>query len=96
MFVAFCLGVMGLFYAATEGVLMALASSVSPIASRTTGIALIATSVGVGKLLSSILFGALWQAYGVETALVLFAFAGVFVLMAVNRQFSVLGASSAD
>ena len=41
---------------------MALVSVVIPPARRTSGIAIVATGVGIGKLLSSIAFGALWSA----------------------------------
>ncbi len=58
------LGLLGLFYAATEGVLTAMASVVIPEATRATGIALVATLAGVGKVISSVAFGWLWQTYG--------------------------------
>lgn len=89
--VVICLATLGLYYAATEGVLMALASTVSVASSRTTALALIATSVGVGKLLSSILFGWLWQAYGVEAALMVFALAGLIAVVAVGLQLRPIG-----
>jgi MFS family permease len=68
-----CLLLLGLYYAGTEGVLMALASLVVPAEKRTTGLAVVATSVGVGKLLSSVFFGWMWQTYGTQTSIAVFA-----------------------
>jgi len=67
-----CLGLLGLYYAATEGILVALASAVVPSARRTTGIATLVTCIGIGKLGSSVLFGWVWQTYGTGTSLVVF------------------------
>lgn len=70
-----CLLLLGLYYAATEGILMALASAVIPAQRRTIGIAIVATAVGVAKLVSSLAFGALWQGVGVRNAVVVFILA---------------------
>lgn len=59
-----CLALFGMFYAATEGVLMAMASAVIPPEIRTSGIAILATLVGIGKMISSLLFGWMWESYG--------------------------------
>jgi MFS family permease len=77
-----CLVLLGLYYAGTEGVLMAAASSVIPSERRTTGLAVIATCIGLGKLVSSLLFGWAWQTYGAGTSLALFAAALPVVLLA--------------
>ncbi|NWF25747.1 MFS transporter [Streptomyces sp. PKU-EA00015] len=58
----------GFFYAATDGVLMALAGPVLPEHLRTTGIALIQTGQALAYLASSILFGLAWQMWGPVTA----------------------------
>ncbi|MFC5002323.1 MFS transporter [Dactylosporangium cerinum] len=58
----------GLFYAATDGVLVALAGPVLPARLRTTGIALIQTGQALAYLASSVLFGLAWQAWGPQTA----------------------------
>jgi MFS family permease len=58
----------GAFYAATDGVLVAFAGPVLPARLRTTGIALIQTGQAVAYLLSSVLFGLSWQAWGPQTA----------------------------
>ena len=53
----------GLYYASTEGVLMAMASSIIPASLRTSGLALLLTFIAAGKFVSSLLFGWLWGAY---------------------------------
>lgn len=62
--VAGTLLVMGLFYAATDGVLMAQAALLLPESVRTTGLALLGGLIGLGRMVSSTLFGALWQWQG--------------------------------
>jgi MFS family permease len=62
------LALYGLFYAATDGVLMALAGPVLPKALRTTGIALIQTGQALSYLLSSVLFGLAWTVWGPASA----------------------------
>ncbi|MEV4639740.1 MFS transporter [Actinoplanes sp. NPDC049548] len=59
----------GAFYAATDGVLIALAGPVLPPDWRTTGIALIQTGQALAYLVSSVLFGLAWQAWGPATAI---------------------------
>lgn len=58
---------------------MAMASATVPAEIRTTGIAILATAIALGKLGSSLLFGWIWNAFGVWYAIVTF---GV-ILMAV-------------
>lgn len=72
----------GAFYAATDGVLIALAGPVLPARLRTTGIALVQTGQALAYLVSSVLFGLAWQAFGPETAIraAAAAVAGVLVL----------------
>ncbi|MGK5739383.1 MFS transporter [Micromonospora sp. URMC 103] len=59
----------GLFYAATDGVLVALAGPVLPPRLRTTGIALVQTGQALAYLVSSVLFGLAWQAWGPDNAI---------------------------
>jgi len=54
----------GIFYAATNGVLIALAGPVIPEHLRTTGIALIQTGQALAYLVSSIAFGVAWGLWG--------------------------------
>jgi MFS family permease len=77
------LGLLGLYYAATDGVLMALGSGTLPAALRGSGLALLVTSTSLGRLLASILFGTLWTWYDVETALTVYAIGLAMALAAV-------------
>lgn len=76
-----CLALMGLYYAGTEGILMALASAIVPASLRTSGLALIGTAIGIGKMLSSLLFGWAWSARGQGGAIVIFLVALVVALV---------------
>ncbi|CAL9548195.1 hypothetical protein SUDANB95_04340 [Actinosynnema sp. ALI-1.44] len=58
----------GVFYAATDGVLMALAGPLLPEHLRTTGIALVQTGQALAYLGSSVLFGLAWHFWGPEAA----------------------------
>lgn len=63
----------GAYYAATDGVLMALASAELPAGVRTSGLALLTTATSLARLCASVLFGAVWTWWGVETSVALFA-----------------------
>jgi len=71
--VALAIGLMGASYAATDGVLAALCSAIVPDDVRGSGLALVNTTTGVAKLLSSIAFGALWTLTSTDTAIAAFA-----------------------
>ncbi|WP_233608451.1 MFS transporter [Nocardia stercoris] len=58
------LALYGVFYAATDGVLMALAGTVLPVPLRTTGFALIQTGQALSYLVSSVGFGLAWTLWG--------------------------------
>jgi MFS family permease len=66
------LGCLGAYYAATDGVLMALGSSVVPDEVRGSGLALLRTSTSLARLFASIGFGALWTLWGIDVAFVCF------------------------
>ncbi|MFE2754574.1 MFS transporter [Actinosynnema sp. NPDC059335] len=72
----------GVFYAATDGVLMALAGPLLPERLRTTGIALIQSGQALAYLGSSVLFGLAWQFWGPEAATRLAAAAVALTLAA--------------
>ncbi len=74
-------GGLGLFYASTDGVLMALASRFLGIDARATGLAIVATGAAFGRFVASILFGALWSAVGPDDAIALFMIALPVVLV---------------
>ncbi|MET8833865.1 MFS transporter [Micromonospora sp. NPDC004540] len=77
---ALALALYGLFYAATDGVLIALAGPLLPPRLRTTGIALVQTGQALAYLVSSVLFGLAWQAWGPQVAIVIAAVAVAGVL----------------
>jgi MFS family permease len=71
--VGMALGLFGLYYAATDGMLAAIASSVLPADLRATGLATITAVSGITRLVASIVFGAVWTATDVRTAVVFYA-----------------------
>ena len=62
------LALLGGYYAATDGVLTALAAGVLPQRHRGSGLALLSTSTNVARLLASVAFGWMWTVYGVQWA----------------------------
>ncbi|MCB5912127.1 MFS transporter [Streptomyces pinistramenti] len=60
---------LGVFYAATDGVLMALAGPVLPAARRASGMALLQTGQALCRLLAAAGFGAAWTLWGTRPAL---------------------------
>ena len=84
--VPLALGLLGVYYAATDGVLMALGSALSPPALRGTSLALLGTATSVARLLASVVFGALWVVLGMEEAIVCFGLALVAALLVERRD----------
>ena len=69
------LAAFGTFYAATDGVVMALAGALLPEELRASGMGLLTAVVAASRLFGAILFGALWTFGGVDVAVL--AFAGI-------------------
>lgn len=67
--VAVSLGLLGAYYAATDGVLAAVTASLVPSDLRSSGLALVQTIVVLGKFASAVGFGAVWTLIGPRTAL---------------------------
>ncbi|HET9769952.1 MAG TPA: MFS transporter, partial [Acidimicrobiia bacterium] len=80
--IAVILGLLGTYYAATDGVLMAMASAVIPAGMRSSGLAWLTTATVLAKLGASSLFGKLYQWYGPSQALTVFL-AGLAVALPV-------------
>jgi MFS family permease len=81
---------LGAFYAATDGVLMALASAILPADARASGLALVVTATSIGRLFASVAFGLAWTLVGVHSAVIVFG-AGLTVVaigsaIVLNRQ----------
>jgi predicted MFS family arabinose efflux permease len=74
----FALCALGAYYAATDGVLQAIASAVLPDRLRASGLALLVTATSVAKLVSSVVFGLVWTLGGLEVAAM--AFTGLLVV----------------
>ena len=66
------IGLFGMYYAATDGVLAAMASTALSPELRSSGLALLNTVTGLSRLVSSVLFGWLWVAGTTKTPLWVF------------------------
>lgn len=71
--VVLSLALLGAFYAATDGVLAALAGQLSPSDSTSTGIGAAQTVVAVARLIAATGFGLLWVIFGASKALLVVA-----------------------
>jgi predicted MFS family arabinose efflux permease len=96
-----CVALLGAYYAATDGVLMALTSDLCEPEQRAGGMSLVGTVTSGGRFLGALGFGALWTAYGATAGA--FVFAGLlaaaivasgFVLAAGTRREEPLGRPS--
>lgn len=67
-----CLLGLGGYFAATEGVLAAIAGALLPEDLQASGLGMLTTVVSVGNLLSSLVFGALWLELGLHRAVLVF------------------------
>jgi MFS family permease len=74
------LALLGTYYAATDGVLMAMGSVHLPESLRGSGLALLGTATSITRLFASVIFGAVWTWLGLQAAIGLFA-AGLVVAM---------------
>jgi MFS family permease len=75
-----CISFLGAYYAATDGVMMALSAAVLPAERRASGLALVATAASLARLVGSIGFGLLWSQWGIAVALGGFASLLLFAL----------------
>ena len=80
-----CLVLFGAYYAATDGVLMALASTHLHPGRLASGLALLTTVTAIGRVIAAVIYGALWSWRGPEVA------AGIF---AVGLAIAILGAAA--
>ena len=79
---------LGAYYAATDGVLMAAASSLLPEHSQASGLGLLVAAVTVAKLAAALLFGLLWTTAGLGVATVVF---GCALTLALALAVAVIG-----
>ncbi|MEO7274978.1 MAG: MFS transporter [Vicinamibacterales bacterium] len=78
---------LGIYYAATDGVLAALATTVLPADLRATGLGALTTAVTLARLVGSIGFGWLWTARSMPFAIAVFGVALLAALIAVAALF---------
>lgn len=77
------LALLGLYYAATDGVLPAATATLVPAEWRATAISTLQTCVAVGRSAAALFFGVLWAATDPSTSLAIFASSLAVVLMLV-------------
>jgi predicted MFS family arabinose efflux permease len=63
------LALLGAYYAASDGVLTAMAAAVLAPSASGTGLSLLATATNVSRLIASVLFGFLWSRAGLGSAI---------------------------
>jgi sugar phosphate permease len=73
---------LGAYYAATDGVLPAMASRLLPEDVRGSGLALVGTAHSLGRVAAAVVFGWCWTQYGRDTALSGFAAAMAIAALA--------------
>ena len=78
-----CLFFHGAYYAATEGVLAAIASAIVPPGVRASGLAALATATSLARLAGSVFVGLLWTWYGPAGA-IWFALASTMIVLSVS------------
>jgi MFS family permease len=78
---------LGAYYAATDGVLQAIASALLPDGLRASGLALLVTATSLAKLASSVAFGVVWTLGGLEVAAAAFTAALAVALMTATVVF---------
>ncbi|GAA1032483.1 MULTISPECIES: MFS transporter [Amycolatopsis] len=83
---ALALGLHGVFYAATDGVLMAAAGPLVPADLRATGLAVVQTGQAAARMLSSVLFGLAWTLWDLQPAVL--AAAGALAVVALGAAFA--------
>jgi MFS family permease len=89
------LGLLGAYYACTDGVLMAAVSGWLPAPVRASGFAIVTTATGLSRLTGSALFGLLWQTWGLSTAVAAFAAALTAALILTARTWFTLDTPAA-
>ncbi len=93
---ALVLFLLGAYYAATDGVLMAAASAVLPEERRGSGLGLLVTATSLGKFAAALLFGLLWTMSSLGTAALAFAALLAVVLCAAVAVVGRIGWSALD
>ena len=80
-----CLGLLGAYYAATDGVIPAMVSQLLDTHIRASGIAFVTVVIALARVLSALLFASLFETLGKTSAMVTLAIAmGVAVLVSIQ------------
>jgi MFS family permease len=82
-----CLGLLGAYYAATDGVVSAMASRLVGGHIRASGIALITVVIAVARMISAGAFGLLWQSFGRSEALTIYVVSMIAAILLAIRLF---------
>jgi MFS family permease len=72
--VGMTLVLLGCYYAATEGILMALGSSLLPESLRTSGLAILMTALAMARIVGSTVFGWGWSRFGLGATVIGYMF----------------------
>jgi len=90
-----CLGLLGAYYAATDGVIPAMVSQLVPSHIRASGIAVISVVIAVSRMVSAFVFATLFESFGRQSALLVLAIAMAAALAVATRLLpSTIGTSS--
>lgn len=76
---------LGIYYAATDGVVAAMSSQLVPTEIRASGIAVVTVAIALGRMVSAALFGFLWHQFGAGDALTIYLLGLVFSLVAAAK-----------
>lgn len=87
------LGLLGAYYAATDGVLSALGSQMLDVSVRATGLSVVQTVVAVGRLLAAVGFGAIWETSGQQRSVLVYGLAMLAVVVVAQRLLAGVRAS---
>jgi hypothetical protein len=72
-YVVLAVFLLGVYYAATDGVLMAVCGGILPASLRGTGFALLTTATSLCRLAASVAFGWIWTTWNARVAIIVFA-----------------------
>jgi len=76
---------LGVYYAATDGVVAAMSSQLVPIEIRASGIAVVTVAIALGRMISAALFGFLWHQFGSSDALIVYLAGLVLSLIVASK-----------
>ena len=82
---------LGCYYAASEGVLMAIASALLPAHLRGTGLGLLVTATSLTRIVATVGFGAIWTSAGSDVALETYAIGLAIALVGATLCFLFFG-----